>query len=211
MCLGHYRVGLVCVSKVTNMTCNLLWTRQKVTDCILPQEPSYSLLSPNISQVATCLPQKLSYSLKIFKTGAKLQHAFSLRYRIQVTAWTKVQPAFIRHEPRDSLHSPDRNQGTVHIFQWVPKLQCTSTWLKPSHSLCIMQHVITPPVCAALETYCLSQTEPHHYKTLQTLASKYQRVNLDQARSSVTDTSQNTACAKRNIIQPAFSRHEPIY
>ena len=69
LCLGHYGVGLVCVSKVTNMTCNLLWTRQEVrawhtshrnqaTACILQtgvnirpvfsrHEPTYILQSPD--------------------------------------------------------------------------------------------------------------------------------------------------------------------
>ena len=144
------------MSKVTNMTCNLLWTRQKVTDCILPQEPSYSLLSPDISQVATCLPQKLSYSLKIFKTGAKLQHAFSKqepnynlhsrqvtesklqpepRYSLHLPDRTKVQPAFIRHDPRYNLPSPDMNQETACILQTGTKVQFTFFSEYPSYNV----------------------------------------------------------------------------
>ena len=114
LCCGNYGVGLVCV---------LVWFvgPDKKLDCILPQEPSYSLLSPDISQVATCLPQKLSDSLKIFKTEAKSQHAFSKQepsYNLhsrQVTEFklqphssdrTKVQPAFTR-----------QNQSTACIHQ----------------------------------------------------------------------------------------------
>ena len=100
MCLGHYGVGLVCVSKVTNMTCNLLWTRQEVTE-YSTQEPSYCLHSPDIGQLATCLPQRepnynsldsLDQTACILQTIAKSQPASSDESQITTSILLSLYP-----------------------------------------------------------------------------------------------------------------------
>ena len=76
--LAQYSVVLVCVVKVTDMTCTCLGPDKKLEPAYSTQEPSYNLFSSQISQVATCLPQReknynglYTHSIKQHLPGAK--------------------------------------------------------------------------------------------------------------------------------------------
>ena len=63
ICFGHYGAGLACVSKVTTWLATCFGPHKNLQPAYSTQEPSYSLLSPDISQVSTCLTQReLNYN-----------------------------------------------------------------------------------------------------------------------------------------------------
>ena len=101
---------------------------KKLQPAYSTQETSYSLLSPDISQVST-FPREnqittasilLTLSTAhILQTGTNMQPAFSRQNQSTARIFqtgTKVQSAFSRPEPKYSLHSPDRNQSTACIL-----------------------------------------------------------------------------------------------
>ena len=105
---------LAYVSKVTNMTCNLLWTGQEVTACILH------------TGTKLCTSRYL-------QTLGKLQLAFPWENQITTVCilLTKL-PASSWHRPSHSLHPSDESQITVYILL---TLQSVSSKQEPSNGL----------------------------------------------------------------------------
>ena len=73
-----------------NMTCNLLWTRQEVTACILHTRTKlYSLLSPDISQVVTWFTQREpNYNCLPFSQPNKSLQSASSEQEPSCGSWT---------------------------------------------------------------------------------------------------------------------------
>ena len=114
------------------------------------------MLSPDISQVATCLSRKnqiTSVCILLTKqpassrqlpnyTSSRQEPICSLHSpdRSQVTACVlqreaKSQPASFRQQPSHRLHSPDRSQVTACTLQTGAKSQPAFSKQEPSHSL----------------------------------------------------------------------------
>ena len=125
LCLGHYGVGLVCVSKITNMTCNL-------ATCFGPDK---KLQQVKILHTGTFHQTLAKLQPACFhQTLAKLQPASPERTKLQLSAfsWPNSQ-----HLPDNCqiIHPPDRNQYTACILQTGVNIQSAFSRQQPSHSL----------------------------------------------------------------------------
>ena len=149
------------------------------------QEPSYSLHSPDISQVVTCLLQRepnfnclhsLDQTASILQTIAKSQRASS------------------RWESNYSLHSLypltlNRSQLSCGRKKPIPTTY-TSSRQEPNHSMhSLNRNPATAYILAKLLKPCIFWHEPSH------------RLHFPDSSTCILQMRAN--------VQPAFSRHKP--
>ena len=86
---GHYVAGLACVSKVTTWLATCFGPDKKLQPAYSTQEPSYNLLSPDISQVVTCFTQREpNYNCLPFSQPNKSLQSASSEQEPSCGSWT---------------------------------------------------------------------------------------------------------------------------
>ena len=101
--LGQYGVVLACVF---NMTCTCFGPDKKLEPAYSTQKPSYSLLSSQISQVATCLPQR-EQNYNCLYTHSIKQHLPGAKQSQHLPGQSQLTPSILHTRTKHSQHLPD--------------------------------------------------------------------------------------------------------